>query len=144
MQTTTANTESSMAGFLSSASTAAASRGHHHHTFAEEANEPPPPTLSRLPPDGHEFPPDYRDPAASTISYQVQVQKQDWNFSFYTLKKIHENLAASKTFVLVVFPRKLQTDQSALQFLFMFWFLSTENLTGFLHLYKSILKKSDF
>ena len=59
-----------MAGFLSSASTAAASRGHHHHTFAEEANEPPPPTLSRLPPDGHEFPPDYRDPAASTI-YQV-------------------------------------------------------------------------
>lgn len=50
-------------------------------------------------------------------------------------------MAASKTFVLVVFPRKLQTDQSALQFLFMFWFLSTENLTGFLHLYKSIFKK---
>jgi hypothetical protein len=27
---------------------------------------PPPPTLSRLPPDGHEFPPDYRDPASSS------------------------------------------------------------------------------
>ena len=45
------------------------------HTFgsAEEANEPPP-TLSRLPPDGHEFPPDYRDPAASTI---FQVNKTE-------------------------------------------------------------------
>ena len=51
------------------------------HTFgsngaAEEANEPPP-TLSRLPPDGHEFPPDYRDPAASTI---FQVNKTEITF----------------------------------------------------------------
>lgn len=30
----------------------------------------PPPTFSRLPPDGHEFPPDYRDPS-SNIVYQV-------------------------------------------------------------------------
>ncbi len=28
------------------------------------ARNPPPPTHSRLPPDGHEFPPDYRDPAS--------------------------------------------------------------------------------
>ena len=64
MQTTTTESSSGVVhGF---------NRGH-HHTF-EEANEPPPPTLSRLPPDGHEFPPDYRDPAASTI-YQVTRPK---------------------------------------------------------------------
>ena len=38
---------------------------------------PPPPTLSRLPPDGHEFPPDYRDPSASSSSnsnnFQVSI-----------------------------------------------------------------------
>ncbi len=29
---------------------------------AKMAFSPPPPTFSRMPPDGHEFPPDYRDP----------------------------------------------------------------------------------
>ena len=33
--------------------------------------QPPPPTLSRLPPDGHEFPPDYRDPTSNT--FQVSI-----------------------------------------------------------------------
>ncbi len=32
---------------------------------------PPPPTFSRLPPDGHEFPPDYRDPV-SGLTGQVR------------------------------------------------------------------------
>ena len=51
------------------------------HTFGhEEANEPPP-TLSRLPPDGHEFPPDYRDPAASTI-FQVNKTETLSNYLF--------------------------------------------------------------
>ena len=55
----------------------------HRHTLSEDSTDSnmgsscnlPPPTLSRLPPDGHEFPPDYRDPAttstAATIVYQV-------------------------------------------------------------------------
>lgn len=55
--------------------TAGTSGGYHHHKLSEDsvvANhvQPPPPTFSRLPPDGHEFPPDYRDPS-SNIVYQV-------------------------------------------------------------------------
>ena len=36
---------------------------------------PPPPSYSRLPPDGHEFPPDYKDPSCttSTIVYRVSL-----------------------------------------------------------------------
>ena len=34
---------------------------------AVAAGLPPPPTHSRLPPDGHEFPPEYRDPAKSQL-----------------------------------------------------------------------------
>lgn len=43
----------------------------HRHSLSQDSNDslpPPPPTLSRLPPDGHEFPPDYRDP---TILFQT-------------------------------------------------------------------------
>ena len=32
---------------------------------------PPPPSYSRLPPDGHEFPPDYKDPSSTTVSSAV-------------------------------------------------------------------------
>ena len=46
---------------------------------------PPPPTLSRLPPDGHEFPPDYRDPSASSSSnsnnFQVSIHITDRYYS---------------------------------------------------------------
>ena len=36
---------------------------------------PPPPSYSRLPPDGHEFPPDYKDPSCNTSStvYRVRI-----------------------------------------------------------------------
>ena len=36
---------------------------------------PPPPSYSRLPPDGHEFPPDYKDPSCNTSStvYRVSI-----------------------------------------------------------------------
>ena len=34
---------------------------------AAAAVAPPPPTHSRLPPDGHEFPPEYRDPSKSSV-----------------------------------------------------------------------------
>ena len=32
---------------------------------------PPPPSHSRLPPDGHEFPPEYREPPSKNINIQV-------------------------------------------------------------------------
>ena len=35
---------------------------------------PPPPTYSRLPPDGHEFPQDYRDPQTG---FTVQVRRSE-------------------------------------------------------------------
>ena len=79
---------------------------HHRHTLSEDSNDssilmasqpapPPPPTLSRLPPDGHEFPPDYRDPA-SNIVYQVLIDFKLF-IKFETLllnllyKHCHEN-----------------------------------------------------
>ena len=36
---------------------------------------PPPPSYSRLPPDGHEFPPDYKDPSctSNSIVYRVSI-----------------------------------------------------------------------
>ena len=53
----------------------------HRHTLSEDSTDSsnmmaqPPPTLLRLPPDGHEFPPEYRDSASNsttaTIVYQV-------------------------------------------------------------------------
>ena len=44
----------------------------HSATASSGALPPPPPTYSRLPPDGHEFPPDYRDPS-SNITSMFQV-----------------------------------------------------------------------
>ena len=37
---------------------------------------PPPPSYSRLPPDGHEFPPDYKDPSctSNSIVYRVSLR----------------------------------------------------------------------
>ena len=46
----------------------------HSATASSGALPPPPPTYSRLPPDGHEFPPDYRDPS-SNITSMFQVSK---------------------------------------------------------------------
>ena len=46
-----------------------------------------------------------------------------WNW----IRLLYLNCCQGESFVLIVFPRQLQTDQSALEFLF--WF-STENLTG--------------
>ena len=55
------------------------SSSQHRHTLSEDSTDStnmsaqPPPTLLRLPPDGHEFPPEYRDTAsnssAATIVY---------------------------------------------------------------------------
>ena len=39
--------------------------------------QPPPPTLSRLPPDGHEFPPDYRDPS-NTFQVSILFNKNEF------------------------------------------------------------------
>ena len=49
---------------------------------------------------------------------------------FFVSQKINHNVY--QVVVLIVFPRKFQTDQSALEFLLLFWFV-TENLTGFLN-----------
>ena len=38
-----------------------------------ETLPPPPPSYSRLPPDGHEFPPDYKDPSCNSISTVYRV-----------------------------------------------------------------------
>jgi hypothetical protein len=39
----------------------------HHHVRGDSSDSlGAPPTFSRLPPDGHEFPPDYRDPALNS------------------------------------------------------------------------------
>ena len=49
---------------------------HHRHSMSQDSNDstaslshviPPPPTYSRLPPDGHEFPPDYKE-----VSFNVK------------------------------------------------------------------------
>ena len=46
----------------------------HHHVRADSTDSyTSPPTFSRLPPDGHEFPPDYREPANSAASSYHQV-----------------------------------------------------------------------
>ncbi|RZF43896.1 hypothetical protein LSTR_LSTR007232 [Laodelphax striatellus] len=39
-------------------------------------NLSPPPSFSRLPPDGHEFPPDYQEPHYQDTKYQEQLQQQ--------------------------------------------------------------------
>ena len=53
---------------------------HHRHSMSQDSTDSAassvnglhiPPTYSRLPPDGHEFPPDYRDPA-SGLTIQVR------------------------------------------------------------------------
>nr|XP_040567119.1 serine-rich adhesin for platelets-like isoform X6 [Lepeophtheirus salmonis] len=45
---------------------------HHNHSFSQDSSDSgsigPPPSDSRLPPDGHEFPPDYKDPTSTNIS----------------------------------------------------------------------------
>ena len=46
---------------------------------------PPPPTYSRLPPDGHEFPQDYRDPQTG---FTVQVTSDKSN-AFCPLMQCH-------------------------------------------------------
>lgn len=52
---------------------------HHRHSMSQDSTDSAassvnglhiPPTYSRLPPDGHEFPPDYRDPV-SGLTIQV-------------------------------------------------------------------------
>ena len=67
---------------------------HHQHSLSQDSAsasealmmmQPPPPTLSRLPPDGHEFPPDYRDPTSNTfqvstyyVSFRGTVRYKHW------------------------------------------------------------------
>ena len=52
----------------------------HHHVRGDSSDSMvAPPTFSRLPPDGHEFPPDYRDPSLSSSgsSYHHQQVFED-------------------------------------------------------------------
>ena len=52
----------------------------HHHVRGDSSDSMvAPPTFSRLPPDGHEFPPDYRDPSLSSSgsSYHHQQVIED-------------------------------------------------------------------
>ena len=49
------------------------------NTNNSEALPPPPPSYSRLPPDGHEFPPDYKDPSCTSTS------------TVYRVSSIHQN-----------------------------------------------------
>ena len=46
---------------------------------------PPPPTYSRLPPDGHEFPQDYRDPHTG---FTVQVRSGEGSAGRATLGRM--------------------------------------------------------
>ena len=59
---------------------------HHQHSLSQDSAsasealmmiQPPPPTLSRLPPDGHEFPPDYRDPTSNTFQVSITAVVKD-------------------------------------------------------------------
>ena len=45
------------------------------NTNDSDSLPPPPPSYSRLPPDGHEFPPDYKDPSctSNSIVYRVSL-----------------------------------------------------------------------
>ena len=65
LQLTTSTTTGTNAG---SASKMISADSYLPHTGATSTLPPPPPTYSRLPPDGHEFPPEYRDPSSTNAS----------------------------------------------------------------------------
>ena len=67
---------------------------HHRHSMSQDSTDSAassvnglhiPPTYSRLPPDGHEFPPDYRDPASGLT---IQVQSPELFFRSFFFRKI--------------------------------------------------------
>ena len=69
---------------------------HHRHSMSQDSTDSAassvnglhiPPTYSRLPPDGHEFPPDYRDPA-SGLTIQVRSPKLFFRSFFFPKKSV--------------------------------------------------------
>ncbi|XP_059082118.1 uncharacterized protein LOC131879738 isoform X3 [Tigriopus californicus] len=57
---------------------------HHRHSVSQDSNDSSssspgtilPPTYSRLPPDGHEFPPDYKDPSSLTSQNSLLLTRK--------------------------------------------------------------------
>ena len=101
---------STMEGLLVSSTSSSSSSSHphvhhhhHRHTLSEDStctgdSIAPPPTLSRLPPDGHEFPPDYRDPASSSnVVYQVRTEERNSFFRRSGLIFFRQNESALGT-----------------------------------------------
>merc|ERR1719210_1404312 len=74
---------------------------HHQHSLSQDSAsasealmmmQPPPPTLSRLPPDGHEFPPDYRDPTSNTFQNSEILSRKSSASSTGSLDRAANNL----------------------------------------------------